>query len=128
MLPLVGGRLLELYYADKISPELFADEERRITEAAALATQEDERTALASRQSAEVAARFDEVAELLGALDAATTWQTATRDEQRVLVHELLEELAIFPDHLEVALAGVPRLNVTLEEVGVQFCGVRGGT
>jgi hypothetical protein len=27
-----------------------------------------------------------------------------------------------------VTVAGAPRLNVTLEEVGVQNCGVRGGT
>ena len=45
-----------------------------------------------------------------------------------MLVHELREEVALFPDHLEVAVAGAPRLNITLDEVGVQNCGVRGGT
>jgi hypothetical protein len=73
-------------------------------------------------------APFDEVAELLGAFDAATTRQGATHYEQRVLVHELLKELAMVPDHLEVSRAGVPRRNATLEEVGMQFCGVREGT
>ena len=43
-------------------------------------------------------------------------------------MHELVEEVALFPDHLEVAVAGAPRLNVTLDEVGVLTDGVRGGT
>jgi hypothetical protein len=55
-------------------------------------------------------------------------WQEASQDERRVLVQELVHELALFPDHLEVVVAGAPRLNVTLEEVGVQSCGVRGAT
>lgn len=50
----------------------------------------------------------------------------------------MLNEIALFPDHLEVEVAGAPRLNVLLEEVGlgkrpgrqkkVQTVGVRGGT
>jgi hypothetical protein len=44
------------------------------------------------------------------------------------LVHELVDEVAMFPDHLEVAVAGAPRLNIALEEVAVQTNGVRGGT
>jgi hypothetical protein len=65
---------------------------------------------------------------LLADIDIETVWNAATTEERRVLVHELVEEVALFPDHLEVAVAGAPRLNVTLEEVGVQTGGVRGGT
>lgn len=48
-----------------------------------------------------------------------------------MLVEELVEAIATFPDHLEVTVSGVPRLNVALDEVGLtggwQFCGVGGG-
>ena len=48
-----------------------------------------------------------------------------------VIVEELLESVAMYPDHLEVTVSGVPRLNVALEEVGLtggwQFRGVGGG-
>jgi hypothetical protein len=43
-------------------------------------------------------------------------------------VHDLVDEVAMFPDNLEVADAGAPRLNIALEEVAVQINGVRGGT
>lgn len=45
-------------------------------------------------------------------------WQEATDQEKRVLVEELVDEVAMYPDHLEVAVSGAPRLNVTLDEVG----------
>jgi hypothetical protein len=32
----------------------------------------------------------------------------------------LLDAVAIFPDHLEVTVLGVPRLNVTLQEAGLK--------
>lgn len=44
----------------------------------------------------------------------------------------LLESVAILPDHLEVTVSGVPRLNVNLEEAcltgGVAVDGVGGTT
>ena len=64
-------------------------------------------------------------------MDVDRLWAEATDVERRVLVEELLESVAMYPDHLEVTVSGVPRLNVTLEEVGLtggwQFCGVGGG-
>jgi hypothetical protein len=51
---------------------------------------------------------------VLADLDAEAIWLEATQEERRVLVHELVQEVALFPDHLEVAVAGAPRLNVTL--------------
>ena len=121
-------KLLGLYYEDKIGADLFAEEEARLRQqidAGNAASQEDERM---SRQATDVAAKFEEVAALLADIDIDAVWNAATIDERRVLVHELVEEVALFPDHLEVAVAGAPRLNVTLEEVGVQTDGVRGGT
>ena len=55
----------------------------------------------------------------------------ATEAERRVLVEELIEAIASFPDHLQVTVAGTPPLNVTLAEVGMrqlQIGGVEGGT
>jgi hypothetical protein len=43
--------------------------------------------------------------------------------EKRVLVDELVESVTVFPDHLEVNVAGVPRLNVAFDEVGLKQSG-----
>ena len=48
-------------------------------------------------------------------------------------MEELVEHVSVFPDHLEVQIAGAPCLNVTLSEVGLsgrqeQNLGVGGGT
>jgi hypothetical protein len=47
-------------------------------------------------------------------------WAAATFAERRVLVEELVEAVSIFPDHLEVKVAGAPTLNVLLSEVGLK--------
>jgi hypothetical protein len=78
-----------------------------------------------------VAAKFEEVARIIREMDVDRLWAEATDAERRVIVEELLESVAIYPDHLEVTVSGVPRLNVTLKEVGLtggwQFRGVGGG-
>jgi hypothetical protein len=48
-------------------------------------------------------------------------------------VEELVEKVAVFPDHLEVTIAGAPKLNVGLSEAGLgsnqsQNVSVGGGT
>ncbi|MCW2501711.1 MAG: recombinase family protein [Frankiales bacterium] len=121
-------KLLELHYADKIGSDLYAEEELRLRQQIDLAKSEQIREQEALRQADDVVQRFEEVAALLAQLNVEAVWKEATQDERRVLVHELLEEVALFPDHLEVVVSGAPRLNVTLEEVGVQNRGVRGGT
>lgn len=121
-------KLLELHYADKIGSDLYAEEELRLRQQIELATSQERRDGEAIQQADDVVRKFEEVAALLAALDVEAIWKEATQDERRVLVHELVEEVALFPDHLEVVVAGAPRLNVTLEEIGVQNCGVRGGT
>lgn len=126
-------KLLELHYADKVSADLFAQEEDRIThEIEALRREHEEREREKARLS-ELASRFEEVARVLREMDLDEIWEAASEQERRVLVEELLEAVAIFPDHLEVNVAGVPRLNVTLQEVGLkagewQSVGVGGET
>ena len=112
-------KLLELYYADKISAEGFAEEEGRIAreiESAREAAGED-RQQLFRRD--ELLARFEQVAAMLQDLDLGKAWDEATDSERRVLVEELVEVVAVFPDHLEVTIAGAPKLNVDLSEVGL---------
>ena len=64
-------------------------------------------------------------------LDIDHLWQAASDSEQRTLVDELVNALAVHPDHLGVAIAGAPRMNVLLSEVGLkdsQHSRVGGGT
>ena len=126
-------KLLELYYAEQISADLFGEEERTI------AGQIEAVRAEAGLQHAEqverdeVALRFEQVAALLRDLDLEQLWAAASEQERRALVEEMLEGVDVFPDHLEVAVFGAPRLNVTLAEVGLggresQIACVGGGT
>src|ERR1039458_1371845 len=126
-------KLLELYYSDRISAEGFAEAEARLAsdiESARAAAGEDRER---SSEREQLLARFEEVAALLQDLDIDTAWDEATDPERRVLVEELVENVAVFPDHLEVTIAGAPRLNVGLAEVGLggkqsENVGVGGGT
>lgn len=112
-------RLLELHYTGQISPELFAEEEGSLTAQIQLLRTEaaEEHESLA--QDDELAERFDQVVSVLGELDLPTVWEAATEQERRVLIEELVDHVAVFPDHLEVAVHGAPRLNVLLSEVGL---------
>jgi site-specific DNA recombinase len=124
-------QLLDLYYAGSISAEGFKDEEERllasIESARAQVLKETEEKA--SQDDFE--ARFAEVAAILQDLDIEKVWATATVDEQRVLVEELVEAITVFPDHLEVKVNGVPSLNILYGEVGLkvsEIVGVGDGT
>jgi hypothetical protein len=126
-------KLLDLYYSGKIDPELFANEEERLTNEIRALRDEDDRAREEAAGQEEVSRRFDEVLGILRELNVDDIWAEATDEERRVLVEELLDVLAIFPDHLEVTVKGAPRLNVTLDEVGLtggrwQFVGVAGLT
>lgn len=124
-------KLLTLYYADLITPEGFRDEEQRLlsaTEAARAQATEEQRENEAVN---ELERRFEEVATLLQHLDVDVFWAAATDDERRVLIHELIEWVTVFPDHLEVKVSGMPTLNVLLSEVGLkvpEIVGVGGPT
>ncbi len=69
---------------------------------------------------------FEPVAAILRDLDIDQMWREATESERRFLVDELVEEVAVFSDHLEVKVAGAPRINVTLAEVGLKVSDIGG--
>ena len=131
-------KLLDLYYSDRISADLFAQEDRRLLDELELAQVESDHLEAEMRRLDDVGQRFDDVAAVLSELDVEQIWAAATEAERRVLVEELVAGISMFPDHLEVEVAGAPRVNVLLEEVGllpaasqgpgVQTVGVRGGT
>lgn len=112
-------KLLELYYAEKITADLFADQETELTRQIQHARQDRSDQWERIQEHNEVAERFEEVARVLGDLDINEVWSEATEAERRVLVEELVERVAMFPDHLEVTIAGAPKMNVTLREVGL---------
>ena len=125
-------KLLDLYYSGKIDAELLSEEEERLANEIRTLRDETERARAEADRRAEVSPHFDEVLAVLRELDIDKIWAEASDQERRVLVEELLNVLAIFPDHLEVTVRGALRLNVTLDEVGLtggrwQFVGVGGG-
>jgi len=78
-----------------------------------------------------VSERFDAVVAVLQELDIDRLWEATTTQQRRVLIDEPDEGVSIFPDHREVAVHGVPRLNALLSEAGLgvsQNAGVGGGT
>jgi hypothetical protein len=125
-------KILDLYYSGTIDVELFAEEEGRLTKAIEALREELERVREDTAPRAEVAGRFQEVLGFLQELNLDEIWAEAAEREKRVLVEELVDVVAIFPDHLKVTVNGAPSLNVTLGEVGLkegwwQFVGVGGG-
>lgn len=119
-------KLLQLFYADKISSEGFHDEEQRLTnQIAALDIIEPE------PEPADLPQQFDRVVEILNELDWDTIWDAATDTERRTLLDEFVPTVSVHPDHLEVEVRGAPKLNVALHEVGlrnrsVEIAGVGG--
>jgi site-specific DNA recombinase len=113
-------KLLDLYYAERIGADLYAEEEERLRrQIEVLRAEQAEHVAEVERRD-EVSIRFEEVAALLEDLDIDRIWAAANEQERRVLIEELVESVDFFPDHLQVTVAGAPPLNVLLEEVGLQ--------
>lgn len=113
-------QLLDLYYCGNITAESFKAEEDRlcaaIEAARALANHSDSEAKVQS----DLEHRFEKVASILSNLDVQAVWDAAEDRERRVLVEELVEWVTVFPDHLEVTVAGAPALNVCLDEVGLK--------
>ncbi|MFH2073144.1 MAG: hypothetical protein ABIJ75_09880, partial [Actinomycetota bacterium] len=76
-------------------------------------------TARRLQERNEVAQAFEDVARHLADLDIEEIWQEATEKERWIIASDLLDEISIFPDHLEVKVSGAPRMNVSLGEVGL---------
>ncbi len=116
-------KLLQLHYDDEITASAFEEEERRLTtQIESLRSEEAEVEAERSRRD-ELAARFSEVEQLLAQIDVKAVWEAGTPAERRILVEELIDAVTVFPDHLEVHVAGAPPLIVTLAEVGLRESG-----
>ncbi len=124
-------RLLSLHFEDRISAEQFGEEQAALTLQIESVTAEINRSSEQRRQAEAVGAHFEQVAALLETLDLERLWAEATIVERRALLDELVEGVSVFPDHLEVTVAGAPTLNVLLSEVGLKDSGlsrVGGGT
>ena len=114
------GKLLQLYYANAISKEGFKAEEQRIMLAIEAARERATEEQLEHVAKNDLELRFEQVARTLRELDIEAIWSAANLEERRVLIHELLEWVAVFPDHLEVKVSGAPPINVLLGEVGLK--------
>ncbi len=112
-------KLLRLHYEDKISAELFAEDENRLTGLIDAARAEASGYEAEDSQADDLAVRFEQVARLLQELDLDRVWNEATDAERRLLIEELVDVVVVHPDHLVVAIHGAPPLNITLEEVGL---------
>ena len=112
-------KLLDLHYAGRLSAELFAEQESDLT--LQLATLEADLADVTRRleERNEIAQAFEDVARHLADLDIDEIWQEATERERWIIASDLLDEIAFFSDHLEVKVSGAPRMNVTLQEVGL---------
>ena len=60
---------------------------------------EGSRTDDAGQVTDDLALRFEEVARTLREIDVEAVWAEATERERKVLIDELLEAIAFFPDH-----------------------------
>ena len=124
-------KLLELYFEGKISADGFKEAEDRLCADVEIARAQAAEESLEVQSKSDLEQRFEEVARILSDLDVETVWKAAEDRERRVLVEELVEWVTVFPDHLEVTVAGAPALNVRLEEVGLkgsEIVGVGGPT
>ncbi len=112
-------KLLALHYEDKIGADLFSEQEAALRERLEVLKAESGQVARESPKT-DLEERFGAVERILADMDIDRLWAAATEEERRVLVQELVQEVRVFPDHLEVTVEGAPKLNVTLEEVGLK--------
>ena len=76
-------KLLELYYRDGISGDLFSEEESRLCSAIEAARSEASDEQTQNRIQNELEARFEQVASLLQSLDIEAVWIAAEEQERR---------------------------------------------
>ena len=112
-------KLLDLYYADKIEPDAFAEESRRLTTQRRTLQDEIAASEQESRDLERAVDQFEHVTALLSELDLESLWEEANATERRLLVEDLIDTVNFYPDRLAVQVAGAPPLLVTLEEVGL---------
>jgi site-specific DNA recombinase len=113
-------KLLDLYYAQKISADGFQEEETRIATSIEAVRQQIAAEDHTERLQSDLEVRFEEVARVLANLDMDEVWAEANERERRVLIENLVEFIKVFPDHLEVKVIGSPAIIVLLSEVGLK--------
>ena len=112
-------KLLDLYYADKIDQDGFAEESKRLTTQRHSLESEVADQELALRTKEWASLKFGEVSEVLAALNFEELWDEASMAERRILIEDLVDSVNIFPDQLTVQVVGAPPILVTLQEVGL---------
>jgi len=118
-LKLKERKLLDPYYADKIGPDAFAEESRRITTQRTTLQSEIVASEQRTRALERAVDQFEHVTALLGELDLESLWEKANATERHLLVEDLIDSVSFYLDRLAVQVAGAPPLLVTLEEVGL---------
>ncbi len=113
-------KLLDLYYADKITATLFAEQETMLTrqieaiegQATAILKEVDQRSILADQ--------FEQVATQLRSMDTDAIWNAANERERKLLVNEIIDAVIVHADRLQVAINGAPLLTIAFSEVGLR--------
>lgn len=113
-------KLLQLSYKGLIDDNLFAREQARIRQDIENLTYDVQMVATEAIHSTDLAARFEEVLQVLEELNIADLWPYATDTERRTLLDELVQHVTVHPDRLTVHLHGAPPLNVAFSEVGLK--------
>jgi hypothetical protein len=109
-------KLLRLHDDAKIGPDLFAEEEARLSVAIREAKRQTEATQAESAWSDHVAGRFEEVVAVLTKLDIDHLGG-CHRARAAILLDELLEEVTVLPGYIDVTIHGAPPVY---QEVGLK--------
>jgi hypothetical protein len=118
-------KLFDLYYADKITPAVFAEEELSLTRQIEAHEAEAHEARSHRQRQGLLSDHFERVATLLRNLDLDRLWEAVSETEKRTLINELIEAVIVYPDRLQVAINGAPPLTVDFEEVGLRPAGMR---
>jgi hypothetical protein len=113
-------KLLDLYYKGKISEDLFHEEETRLGVAIEAVRHDAAAQSEEVKSQTDLETRFEEIAAVLANLDIEALWEAADDRERRIIIENMVEYVAVFPDHLEVKVAGSPALHVLYSEVGLK--------
>jgi site-specific DNA recombinase len=90
-------KLLKLHYADKITQDTFAAEDRRLSAQIGTLRREEAQIEAECQERDQLAQRFEAVAALFATIDIDEVWETATDAEKRVLIEDLVDAVTIFP-------------------------------
>ena len=113
-------KLFDLYVKGKVNEDFFAEHQSVLR--SQITTQEAQLNELEQGEAIADAAlsRFGKLGELLRDIDFLAFWTEATMPERKVLVHDLIDEVRIYPDAISVQVAGSPPILVMPEEVGLR--------